>query len=162
MDGIDLLVTQHRKLEGLLKQALDSADPLRQKILFQHGGDHLTIHIASEEEIFYPAVRQRRTEDILLESLEEHLSLKRLLSDLLSLQPGEQTFYPKLKVLEEQARHHHKEEEENLFPKVRKALTPSQLETLGSQMEALQVKLLREGEPREAVVEQTAEAAPLK
>jgi hypothetical protein len=69
-------------------------------------GDHLTVHIASEEEIFYPAVHAARTEDILLESLEEHLSLKRLLADLMALAPAAPTFEPKFKVLKEQTEHH--------------------------------------------------------
>ena len=59
---------------------------------------------------------------LVLESLEEHLSMKRLLADLLALSPADETFQPKCKVLQEQARHHHKEEEEHLFPKVRQLL----------------------------------------
>ena len=62
-----------------LKVSEDAAEHAR---LLAEVGDELTVHIASEEEIFYPAVRAKRTEDVLLESLEEHLSLKRLLADL--------------------------------------------------------------------------------
>ena len=38
--------------------------------LFKRVGDELTVHVTSEEQIFYPAVKEKRTEDILLESLE--------------------------------------------------------------------------------------------
>ncbi|WP_119156937.1 hemerythrin domain-containing protein [Caldimonas tepidiphila] len=162
MDGIDLLVRQHRSLEALLQQGVDESDPARRAALFRRAADDLTVHLASEEEIFYPAVNARRTEDTLLESLEEHLSLKRLMADLLELSPEEPTYEAKFKVLTEQAVHHHKEEEEHLFPKVRQLLGEEQLGRLGGEMEALQQRLRAEGAPREDVVNQTDAAAPLK
>jgi hemerythrin superfamily protein len=155
-----MLVRQHREMERTMARVLEAGDE-EAKSLFAQVADHLTTHIASEEEVFYPAVRAKRTEDILLESLEEHLSLKRLLADLLELDPSGKTFEPKFKVLKEQAEHHHKEEEENLFPKVKKLLDGGQREKLGDEMLALQQRLQRQGEPREAVAEQTDAAAPL-
>jgi hemerythrin superfamily protein len=162
MDAIEFLIDQHRLLEARLDAAVDATDAQAKASLLKQLGDHLSMHIASEEQIFYPEVKARRTEDILLESLEEHLSLKRLLADLLALSPTAQTYAPKLKVLKEQAEHHHAEEEENLFPKVRKLLGAKQLDELGSQMLALQERLGREGVPRELMAEQTTRAAPLK
>src|SRR5687768_8297406 len=161
MDAIDLLVRQHREMEAAMKEVLDAKDNSTASALFARVADHLTMHITSEEEIFYPAVRAKRTEDILLESLEEHLSLKRLVADLLPMQPSDKTFEPKFKVLKEQTEHHHKEEEEHLFPKVRKLLDNAQREALGSEMLDLQRKLDRTGEPRERVVNETDAAAPL-
>lgn len=160
MDAVDLLVRQHREMERAMARVLDDNDK-DTKARFADVADHLTTHIASEEEVFYPAVRERRTEDILLESLEEHLSLKRLLADLLELEPADQTFEPKFKVLKEQAEHHHKEEEEHLFPKVKRILDGSERERLGVQMLAVQERLQTRGEPREAVASQTDSAAPL-
>ena len=161
MDAIDLLIRQHRQMEAAMKQVLEAPEESQKLALFSAVADELTTHIESEEQVFYPAVREKRTEDILLESLEEHLSLKRLLADLLALEPSEQTFEPKFKVLKEQAEHHHKEEEENLFPKVRKLLDHAQREALGREMLDVQNKLGKTSEPREAVLAQTDEAAPL-
>jgi hemerythrin superfamily protein len=161
MDAIELLTTQHRELEALLGKALEEEDLERKRSLFLRAADDLTVHLSSEEQVFYPAVRARRTDDILLESLEEHLSLKRLLADLLELAPTEQTFEPKFKVLHEQTEHHHKEEEEHLFPKVRNLLDGPQLQELGERMMSMQQGLRREGAPHEAIPEQTDEAAPL-
>ena len=160
MDAIALLVRQHRELETAFEEVLSAGDDAM-KPLFLKVADLLTVHIASEEELFYPAVKAKRTEDILLESLEEHLSLKRLLADLLALAPSNSTFEAKFKVLKEQAEHHHEEEEENLFPKVEKLLDRAQRETLGQEMLGLQRRLDKEGKPREAVTHQTDEAAPL-
>ncbi len=161
MDAVELLTSQHREMETLLGQVLNATDEATKKALFIKAADQLTVHVTAEEQVFYPAVRAKRTEDILLESLEEHLSLKRILADLLQLEPSEQTFEPKFKVLKEQAEHHHEEEEEHLFPKVEKLLDRTQREALGEEMLALQVQLKRQGEPREAVVDQTDAAAPL-
>jgi hemerythrin superfamily protein len=161
MDAIDLLRVQHHEMEHALEHVLQAADPAAKKARFTEVADQLTVHIASEEQVFYPAVKAARTEDILLESLEEHLSLKRLLADLLGMDPSDQTFDAKFKVLKEQAEHHHREEEEHLFPKVRKLLAPGGCAALGKEMLDLQQKLEREGEPRELVTEQTTTAAPL-
>ena len=161
MDAVDFLTSQHREMEALLKQVVDSTGNAATKALFIKAADKLTMHITSEEQVFYPAVRAKRTEDILLESLEEHLSLKRLLADLLELEPADQTFEPKFKVLKEQTEHHHKEEEEHLFPKVKKLLDESQRVALGKEMAALQEQLKAQGKPREAVADETRAAAPL-
>jgi hemerythrin superfamily protein len=160
MDAVELLVRQHREMERAMKRVLDDNEK-DAKARFAEVADHLTTHIASEEEVFYPAVREKRTEDILLESLEEHLSLKRLLADLLELEPADTTFEPKFKVLKEQAEHHHKEEEEHLFPKVQRILDARERERLGVEMLAVQQRLQARGEPREAVADQTDSAARL-
>jgi len=162
MEAIEFLISQHEEMETLLRKVLDSDDAGFTHALFVKAADRLTMHMTAEEEVFYPAVRARRTEDILLESLEEHLSLKRLLADLLELEPSQQTFEPKFKVLKEQAEHHHKEEEEHLFPKVKKLLDSAQRMALGEAMAQLQAQLQAQGRPREAVTEQTGEAAPLE
>jgi hemerythrin superfamily protein len=161
MDAIDLLVKQHRLLETQLESLVTASGEEARRAFLAEVGDHLGVHLASEEEVFYPAVRARRTEDDLLESLEEHLSLKRLLADLLTLQPEDMTFQAKCKVLREQSVHHHKEEEEDLFPKVRGMLDAQERERLGNEMVALQQRMRGEGEPREVIVERTDEAAKL-
>jgi hemerythrin superfamily protein len=162
IDGVELLISQHRSLEALLAKFFDTEDLDERQALFDKVGDELTVHIESEERVFYPAVKAARTEDILLESLEEHLSLKRLLADLLALEPGDETFEPKFKVLKEQTEHHHKEEEENLFPKVCKIIDGARREQLGRQMLELQREMKRQGEPRDTVTGETREAAPLR
>ena len=161
LDAVTFLIAQHRDMEDLLLQVADAEDDARKKTLFVQVADQLTVHIKAEEEIFYPAVHRARTEDDLLESLEEHLSLKRLLADLIDLDPAEKSFEAKFKVLKEQAEHHHKEEEEHLFPAVLKLLDQAQRIALGEEMRVRQASLTRLGEPREAVTDETATAATL-
>jgi len=162
MNAIDFLTQQHRELEDRMDELMDADKTSAKAALLARVGDDLTVHIASEEQVFYPAVKARRTQDVLLESLEEHLSLKRLLADLLELDPTDQTFEPKFKVLKEQAEHHHQEEEENLFPQVRNLLGEVQLEALGLEMMKLQDRLLHARKsPRDAVAAETEHAAAL-
>ncbi len=161
MEAIQLLTDQHRVLEERFAAAIDASDPRERAALTAEAGDQLAVHVAAEEEVFYPAVRARRTEEILLESLEEHLSLKRLLADLLDLTTDDLTYEAKLKVLSEQAEHHHREEEAHLFPAARRCLGHEELDALGRAMLAFQKQLIREGQPREAVAEQTERAAAL-
>jgi len=159
MNAIDLLIRQHRTLEAALHAAQD-AETAKRAHAVTRLADDLGKHMSSEEQVFYPAVRAHRTEDILLESVEEHLSLKRLLADLLELDSTAETWPAKLKVLDEQTRHHHREEEEHLFPKVRKCWSEAELKDLGEQIEALLAVLVRTGQAR-AAAEQTDAAAPL-
>lgn len=161
MDAVELLIRQHREIEDRMELVLQDQAPRTLRKAFSEVADHLGAHIASEEQVFYPAVKAQRTEDILLESLEEHLSLKRLLSDLMAMQPGDAAFEAKFKVLKEQTEHHHEEEEENLFPKVCKLLDADRRAALGRQMLALQVKLQTQGDPAEEMAAQTGKAAPL-
>jgi hemerythrin superfamily protein len=161
MSAIDLLEGQHREVDALFA-ALEDATSKEQKAgLFDQLADKLAIHAAIEEHHFYPTVRARRTEDILLESLEEHLSIKRVLADLLDTQADDETFDAKIKVLKEQIEHHVGEEEGELFPKVRKLLDATELDALEQEMVAEQEQLLDEGEPRAAISQQTEEPAPL-
>jgi len=159
MNAIDMLTRQHREMEGAFKALMNEAPEGRGR-LFEEAADTLMSHILVEEQHFYPAVKAKKTEGILLESLEEHLSLKRVLADLVALSPTDPHFEPKLHVLKEQAEHHHKEEEEHLFPKVKKLLDAQELEALGTRMQAAQAELL-ERSPRKRVAEQTAEASEL-
>ncbi len=161
MEVVDFLVQQHREAEDLMAKALDTDNPAERLQYYKRAADHLAAHIASEEQILFPAVNAHRTEDILLESLEEHLSLKRLVADLNGLRPDDATFEPKLKVLREQAAHHHEEEEDDLFPKIRHLLPEADRHALAEAMLQLQRDMVQEGAPRAPLTDETDEAARL-
>ena len=159
MNAIDLLKSQHRNVEKLFSK-IERAQGREKQRLFAELADSLAGNAAIEEHQFYPAVRAKRTEDILLESLEEHLGIKRVLADLLKLDAMDETFDAKIAVLKEQVEHHVGEEETDLFPKVEKLLDEETLEALGDDMEA-ESDELEEGHARNAVPSETKHAAPL-
>jgi hemerythrin superfamily protein len=164
MDAIEMLKTQHREVEALFKkydEKGDNAAKGKQQV-FESIADALAMHATIEEKHFYPAIKERRTEDILLEALEEHLGIKRVIADLLKIDSSDETFDAKVKVLKEQVEHHVEEEEGDLFPKVKKIFDRDDLTAIATQMQATMKGLQSKGEPRKAVPAETRQAAPLK
>jgi hemerythrin-like domain-containing protein len=158
LTAIELLMDQHREVEQLFEE-LEDADADEKRDLCNQICDKLAIHATLEEKHFYPAVRAERTEDILLESLEEHVQIKRIIADILDEEDDER-LDALAKVLEETVAHHVEEEETDLFPKVQRLFDDERLEALAQEMFADQVEL--EGkEPRLSVRGQTEEAARL-
>jgi hemerythrin superfamily protein len=134
MDAIGLLEQDHRTVESLFKRfeslgerAQQAKKKVAEKIIRE-----LAVHAAIEETLFYPAVRaaakaketrmNAAADDLVLESLEEHHIVKWTLSELEKMDPGNERFDAKMKVLMESVRHHVEEEEQDLFPKARKML----------------------------------------
>ena len=113
------------------------------------------MHAEIEEKLFYPEAKQENTEEILRESVEEHLAMKRTLADIIESGPEDEQFDAKMSVLKEQVEHHVEEEEKQLFPKVRKALSKDELEDLGSRMQAMFERLEAEGDASARIPGQT-------
>jgi hemerythrin superfamily protein len=161
MSAIDLLESQHREVEKLFSQIEKAKDSDKKMELFEELADKLAIHAAIEEHHFYPAVKEKRTEDILLESLEEHVTIKRTLADLMRIDADDETFDAKMTVLKEEVEHHVEEEESELFPKVKKLLAEGDLDLIEQEMMSEQEELMDVGEPRASIPGETGEAAPL-
>lgn len=158
---LDLLTSQHSEVDQLLEQ-LESGKGNRATV-FRELADKLAAHATVEEKIFYPAVMQSKTSELLHESVEEHLAIKRVLADMLAMDPvrDAEAFDAKLSVLKEEVSHHaHEEEEEKLFPILRKAMSTDDLAAIGNEVLA-QFEKLMEREPRRNVPSETAHAAPL-
>ena len=160
MNAVEMLRQQHREVEDLFKQ-FEAGDEEERRATFEEIADALAVHSAIEERHFYPGVKQKQTEELLFESVEEHLEIKRAIADLLSLEEEDQTFEAKVKVLKEDVEHHVEEEETALFPKVETLIDIETLEAIGAAMEQTQQELLNEGNPRDAVPDQTEAAAPI-
>ncbi|MEO8296898.1 MAG: hemerythrin domain-containing protein [Burkholderiales bacterium] len=145
MDAIELLTSQHHTVEALMKTVLEDADPGLRRQRLQQAANALTLHLVAEESVFYPALQAGRIGGQLLGALEEHLSLKRLLADLLLQWTGAPGFEAKLRMLRSELEHHHLEDETQLFPLARRLIDGPRRSELGLRMEQLQVQLLRQG-----------------
>ena len=156
-----MLKHQHREVEALFKQLHKARLGSARRTVFEKVADALAVHAAIEEKHFYPAVKEKPTEEVLLESLEEHLAIKRVIADLLRLDGDDETFAAKVKVLEDEVTHHVEEEEETLFPRVEQMFDDEALESLGDAMEDTQVALLQAGNPRQSVPAETERAATI-
>jgi hemerythrin superfamily protein len=159
VNAIDLLKQQHDQVEELFTK-IENAKSGKEE-LFDQIADALAVHSAIEEQHFYPATKDTRTEELLHEAVEEHLAVKRIIADLLEMEPDDPQFEAKIKVLKEQVEHHVEEEEKELFPKVRKMHSKEELEDLGVLMEDTAQELKQRGAPRMQVPKETGTAAPI-
>lgn len=125
IDAISLLEKDHAEVKAMFKQyeelgdrAFASKQKLAQKICLE-----LTKHATAEEEIFYPAVRTEGddTDDLVDEATVEHASAKDLIAQIQAMDPHDDLYDAKVKVLGEYIDHHVKEEETEMFPKAKKA-----------------------------------------
>src|SRR3954470_20647242 len=138
MDAITLLKNDHKTVEQLFKRfekSGDNAKAQKRKIV-DRIIEELSVHAAIEEQVFYPVTRAvvPETEDIALESLEEHHIVKWVLTELEKMDPSDERFDAKVTVLIENVRHHVEEEESDYFPKVRRALNRRALDEMGESM----------------------------
>lgn len=143
MDAIELLTQDHQTVkelfeqyEGLSDRSLVSKRKLALKIC-----EELSKHAMAEEEIFYPAVREasRSNEDLIDEAIVEHASAKELIAQIVAMEPGEDLYDAKVKVLSEQIDHHVLEEEGEIFPRARDA--EIDLQAMGSQIAARKAEI---------------------
>lgn len=141
MDAITLLKEDHQKLKKLmdeLEKTTERGVKTREE-LFGRLMAGLTVHEMIEEEIFYPAVKERaetkKLEEIIAESYEEHHFVDLVAAELKKTPFDAEEWGAKFKVMKENIEHHAVEEEEGkLFPQVRRAFTAEELKDLGTQM----------------------------
>lgn len=141
-DAIAMLVADHKKVKALFEQfekLSDRSAASKKKVAAQICAE-LIIHAEIEERVFYPAVRKPiKDGDLMDEALVEHASAKDLIAQIKEMDPGDDLYDAKVKVLSEQIEHHVKEEEGEMFPKVRKSGVD--LAALAEQMTALRSEL---------------------
>ena len=153
MDAIKLLKDDHKNVKKLFRefeQSGDRAYQTKQRIAEQ-AFTELEVHSAIEEEIFYPAVRERADRDgkeIVAEGIEEHHVVKTLIEEIRQLEPQDERFDAKFKVLTENVEHHIEEEETEMLPDAK--------ETLGDDIERLGDAMLQRKE--ELLAQMTARA----
>ena len=135
-DAISLLKNDHAEVKKLFKEIEVEAED--QEAIFDQIKEALEVHAAIEEEIFYPAVKKARSEEVkdeVREASEEHKQVKTLLAAIAEISSDDESYSAKIKVLKEDVEHHVKDEEGEMFPDARKYLR-GKLEDLGAQMQA--------------------------
>ena len=162
MNAIDMLKQDHRLVEELFEAIEDAGDAGEREQLFTELADALALHSALEENIFYPACRSEDTLGELLEALQEHLQAKRLLADLLEMDPMDEVFMAKISVLKEAVLHHVDEEAGEIMPQARRLLGEEMLLAIGNEMIVKRVELELKGDPRLQIPSETEEAPALE
>jgi len=162
--AIELLVTDHRKVEDLFErfdQEKDGDEATRREIA-QRICNEITIHAQVEEELFYPWLRENLDDDdmeMVEEAQVEHNTAKDLIAQLEGASDIDEQYNAKVKVLGEYIKHHVNEEENEIFPKVRDE--QEELDELGQEMAARKGELKEEmGLESEDSDEEAEEGAP--
>ena len=146
-NAIQLLSADHREVEELFEQFEKADDDGKKEEIARRICTELKVHAMIEEELFYPALRGKISDDDLDEATVEHDGAKVLINDIEAGSPADDFYDAKVKVLQEQIEHHVKEEEresDNIFFQARK--TDVDLDALGEQMLARKMELMRQAE----------------
>jgi hemerythrin superfamily protein len=146
-DAIALLTNDHKEVKQLFKEyeklVKAEAEDEDKQALAEQICQLLTVHAQIEEEIFYPAAREALEEQDLLDEAEvEHASAKDLIAQIQQMEPSEELYDAKVKVLGEYIDHHVQEEEGEMFPAVKKS--DMDLEALAEELQERKEELLEE------------------
>jgi hemerythrin superfamily protein len=143
IDAVELLTQQHREVEEMFERFEKMTDRAKvsKKKLADEICNALIMHTTIEEEIFYPATREASedTEDMVDEAVVEHASAKDLIAQIMEMDPDDDLYDAKVKVLSEMIEHHVEEEEKEMFPKTRQLKLD--MEALGQEMKARQEEI---------------------
>lgn len=135
-DALELLLAQHAEIDALLVEIAAATSPGLRGAAVSELADKLTLHLAIEQELFYPAVARSVGDDVARELLAEHVEIKRLLAEVLWLEADDPQFGPTLAALRAVLDWHELWQERPLFEAVAKLLAADTLQTLGAELDA--------------------------
>jgi hypothetical protein len=144
---VSLLKKDHREVEQMFDEYEQLESDSEKLALFRKIALALKVHTQIEEEIFYPAERGDVEEDMLDEAYVEHDGAKKLIAEIEAMQPGEELYDAKVKVLGEYIKHHVKEEEQpgGIFAQAKKG--DEDLEAMGERLATRKEELMAELAP---------------
>lgn len=139
--AIALLKKDHREVEQMFDEyeQLEGGD--ERLALFRKIALALKVHTQIEEEIFYPEERGEVEDDLLDEAYVEHDGAKKLIAEIEGMQPDDEFYDAKVRVLGEYIKHHVKEEEQpgGVFAQAKKG--DEDLEAMGKRLKDRKAEL---------------------
>jgi hypothetical protein len=140
--AVKLLKQDHREVEGMFDEYEQLEANAEKLALFNQIATALKVHTQIEEEIFYPSERGEVEDDLLDEAQVEHNGAKQLIAEIEAMQPGEDLYDAKVKVLGEYIKHHVKEEEQpgGIFAQAKRG--EEDLDAMGEQIKARKKELM--------------------
>ena len=139
-DALNMLERDHRRFQKLLTDGEETTARARKRRMQLLGtlAAEIALHERKEEKVLYPALkRHREARDIVLEGYQEHHVADVLVEELKRLDPADERWGAKFKVLKESLEHHIEEEEGHMFRTARSALGRDRLDELGRRMQAM-------------------------
>ena len=142
--AISLLKQDHREVEGWFDEYEQLEADAEKLALFGKIALALKVHTRIEEEIFYPEERGDVEDDMLDEAYVEHDGAKKLIGEIEAMQPADEYYDAKVKVLGEYIKHHVKEEEQpgGIFAQAKRG--DDDLNAMGERMKERKAELMAE------------------
>lgn len=146
MDVLDLIKTEHRRIQTLFSEIESTNNPHKLYECFNQLFNGLNLYAEVEQQTLYPAIR-RHCQDIreLVDAAQQdHHKAKQILEELEYLSPTSREFKQKIADLKDVIQHHVQEEENEVFEQVRECMSQEDREQLGSEFKAVKSKLQSE------------------
>jgi hypothetical protein len=142
--AVTLLKKDHREVKEWFDEYEQLEAEAEKLALFNKIALALKVHTRIEEEIFYPEERGDVEDDMLDEAYVEHDGAKKLIAEIEAMQPSEEYYDAKVKVLGEYITHHVKEEEQpgGIFAQAKKG--DEDLDAMGERLKARKEELMAE------------------
>ncbi len=139
--AITLLKKDHREVAAMFEEYEQLEAEAEKLALFNKIALALKVHTQIEEEILYPEERGTVEDDLLDEAYVEHDGAKKLIAEIEAMQPSEDFYDAKVKVLGEYISHHVKEEEQpgGVFAQAKRG--DEDLEAMGERLKARKEEL---------------------
>lgn len=133
-NAIELLTQQHDEIEVLLVEVSATTTAPGRLGALSELADKLTLHLAVEQELLYPAADLLISPEVRAELLAEHQEIKRILADLVWLEREDQRFTRKLVSLQALLQWHETWQEEELFTRLARGLPAPRFADLGTEV----------------------------
>lgn len=131
---IELLQTEHRKVETLFKEIENTNSPQKAQEYFGQLYKDLVAHSKAEEEVVYPLAREFYDET--QELYDEQAEMHRLLDEIKKLEPNSSSFNQQIETLKDMVEEHVDDEEDDMLSKMRRKLSEERMEEIATQFKA--------------------------
>jgi hemerythrin-like domain-containing protein len=124
-DWVEALTAEHRMVEKLFQQLLDTTEreQTKREFLLTKIAYALNKHAIEEENVIYPALSENAYAEAARHLAEEHQEAKTFIYDLRRISSGDPSWLLKAREFWTKLEQHMREEEDNVFPAFRNALS---------------------------------------
>jgi Hemerythrin HHE cation binding domain len=140
IDAVELLLRDHRLIDGLAEQLDTVDDPTEIRRLYLRIVEELAAHETAEQEVVFPAFRAALPsggDATLTNRMGEHEELNATLAEMRSLAPDCFEFTKRGSALLLEIKGHFLREEESVFARMRATMSADELAVLGSRVIAV-------------------------
>lgn len=134
-DALELLTAQHDEIDALLAEVSTAANADVRAHALDDLADKLTLHLAAEQQLLYPRLRGTVSDEVLAELAVEHAEIKRVLAEVVWLEPDDEQFARKLTDLKALLLTHSVWQERDLFETVAEDRAADELSELGARIQ---------------------------